>query len=70
MINAYTILVGEPQGKKDRSEDKDANVSIILKWLLGNGIWILLAQDRDMWKALTNTVTDLCLNIKGGEFVD
>jgi hypothetical protein len=57
---AYTILVGKPEGKRPlgrptrRWED---NIKMDLReiWWGGMG-WIDLAQDRDQWRALVNTV--------------
>jgi hypothetical protein len=34
VINAYKILVGEPEGK-NHSEDLDVDGKIILEWILG-----------------------------------
>jgi hypothetical protein len=51
----YRILVGKPQGKiplgrpRRRWED-----NIKIGW--GGMDWIGLAQDRDQWRALVNTV--------------
>jgi hypothetical protein len=32
--NAYRILVGKPEGKRDHWEDQDVGVWTILKWIL------------------------------------
>jgi hypothetical protein len=32
-INAYKILVGKPEGKRDHSEHQDIDGRIILKWI-------------------------------------
>jgi hypothetical protein len=44
-------------------EDPGIDGRIILKWIferLGGGVdWIDLAQDRDRWRALVNTVMNL-----------
>jgi hypothetical protein len=56
--NAYRILIGRPKGKRPQ-EDKDVGGWTILKWILigWDGMdWIDLAQDRDHWRALVNTV--------------
>jgi hypothetical protein len=58
--NAYRILVGKPEGKRPlgrprhRSED---NIKIDLREIGWGGMyWIDLAQDKDQWRALVNTV--------------
>jgi hypothetical protein len=52
--------------KGEHLEDTNVDVRIILKWIFerldgwGGGIdWIDLAQDRDRWRALVNTVMNL-----------
>jgi hypothetical protein len=55
---AYNILVGRPEGRRPlgrprrRWEDN-------IKMYLGDVDWIHLAQDRDRWRALVNTVMNL-----------
>jgi hypothetical protein len=58
--NANRILVGKPEGKR-RWEDQDVGGWTILKWMVGwdGRDWIDLAQDRDQWRALVNTVMNL-----------
>jgi hypothetical protein len=60
---AYNILVGRLEGRRPRGRPKrrwEDNIKIDL-WEIGFGDvdWIHLAQDRDGWWALVNTVTDL-----------
>jgi transposase len=46
--NACRILVGKPEGKRPLGRPR---------WdVMG---WIYLAQDRDQWRALVNTVMNL-----------
>jgi len=59
----YRILVGKPEGKRPfgrhthRCED---NIKIHLQEVGSGGIdWIDLAQDRDRWPALVNSVMNL-----------
>jgi hypothetical protein len=56
--NAYWILVGRPDGKRSLGRPKCMWVDIIKmdlkRW---DGMdWIDLAQDREQWRALVNTV--------------
>jgi hypothetical protein len=58
--NACRILVGKSEGK-NLSGDRDIDGWIILKWIFReiewSGMdWIALAQDRDQWRALVDTV--------------
>jgi hypothetical protein len=60
---AYNILVGKPEGRRllgrprNRWED---NIKIDLREIgFGDVYWIHLAQDRDRWQALVNTVMNL-----------
>jgi hypothetical protein len=61
--NAYRILVGKPEGKTPlripRRKSMD-NIKMDLR-RIGWGVkdWIDLAQDRDQWRALVNTVMNL-----------
>jgi hypothetical protein len=61
--NAYRILVGKQEGKiplgrpRRRWED---NISMDLREIVWIGMdWIDLAQDRDHWRALVNTIMNL-----------
>jgi hypothetical protein len=51
----------ESQKERDYWEDQDIGGWKILKWTLErDGMdWIDLAQDRDKWRALVNTVMNL-----------
>jgi hypothetical protein len=61
--NMYRLLVGKPEGKRPLGRQR-------LRWMddikmdlgeivLGGVDWIGLAQDRDKWRALVNTVMNL-----------
>jgi hypothetical protein len=58
----YNILVGRPEGRRPlgrhRRRWKD-NIQMDLGMGFGNVDWIHLAQDRDRWQALVNTVMNL-----------
>jgi hypothetical protein len=60
-INAYRILVGKPKGKRPLGRPRRRWMDNIKINLIGwDGMdWIILAQDRDQWKALVNTVMNL-----------
>jgi hypothetical protein len=60
--NAYRILVGKPEGKRHRWVD---NIKMDLREIGGDGVdWIDMAQDRDQWRALVNTVLNLWVIIQ------
>jgi hypothetical protein len=60
---AYSILVGRPEGKRPLGRPRrryEDNIKMNLREI---GFWdvdlIHLAQDRDRWRALMNTVMNL-----------
>jgi hypothetical protein len=61
--NAYRLLVGKPEGKRPLGRPRDVGGWIILGYLgeVGWGYvdWIGLAQDRNRWRALVNSVLNL-----------
>jgi hypothetical protein len=61
--NAYRILVGNPEGKSPVGRLRrrwEYNVKMGLGDVWWGGMdWIDLAQDRDQWRALVNTVIKL-----------
>ena len=58
----HRVLFGKPEGKRllrrprHRWED---NIKVDLREVGGGGDWMALAQDRDRWRALVNTVINL-----------
>jgi hypothetical protein len=61
--NAYMILVGKPEGKRPPGRFRlrwEDIIKMDFREIGWGGIdWIDLAQDRDQWKALVNTVMNL-----------
>jgi hypothetical protein len=61
--NAYRILVGKPEGKRPLGRPRRRwvdNLKMDLGEIGWDGRdWIELAQDRDEWRALVNTVMNL-----------
>jgi hypothetical protein len=63
--NAYRILVGKPEGNRPlrsfrlRWEDNITCRMELREMGLGAMDWIDLAEDRDQWRALVNTVLKL-----------
>jgi hypothetical protein len=61
--NAYRILVGKPGGKRPLGRPRRRwvdNIKMDLREIRWDGVnWIDVAQDRDQWRALVNTVMNL-----------
>jgi hypothetical protein len=61
--NAYRILVGKPEGKRPLGRPRRRwvdNIKLDLREIEWDGMdWIELAQDKDRWRALVNTVMNL-----------
>ena len=50
---------GEPEGKRQLGRPRrrwEDNIKMALQELGGGGDWMELAQERDRWRALVNTV--------------
>jgi hypothetical protein len=60
---AYNILVGRPEGRRPLRRPRrrwDDNIKMDLREIGFVDVdWIHWAQDRDMWRALVNTVINL-----------
>jgi hypothetical protein len=61
--DAYNILVGRPEGRSPQGRLRcrwEDNIKMDLREIgFGDMDWIHLAQDRDRWRALVNTVMNL-----------
>jgi hypothetical protein len=61
--NAYKILVGKPEGNRPLRRPRrrwEDNVRMGLRGIGWDGVnWMPLAQDRDQWRVLVNTVMNL-----------
>jgi hypothetical protein len=61
--NAYRLLVGKPEGKRPLGRPRRRWVANIKRDLeevgWGDVDWIGLAQDRNRWRALVNSVLNL-----------
>jgi len=55
----HRVLVGKPEGKRPLGRPRrrwDDNIKMDLRELGGDGDLMVLAQDKDRWRALVNTV--------------
>jgi len=55
----YRVLVGKPEGKRPLGRPRrrwEDNIKMDLQDVEEGADWMELAQDRDRWRALVNTV--------------
>ena len=58
----HRVLVGKPEGKRPLEGPRrrwEDNIKMDLGEVGGVGDWMELAQDRNRWRALVNTVMNL-----------
>jgi len=60
--SVHRVLVGKPEGKRSLGRPIRRwvdNIKMDLREVGGVGDWMELAQDRDRWRELVNTVMNL-----------
>jgi hypothetical protein len=71
--NGYRILVGKPEGKRPLRRPRRRwvdNIKIDLREIGWDFMdWINLAQDREQWRTLVNTVMSLGIVQNVGKFL-
>jgi hypothetical protein len=71
--NAYRILEGKTEGKRRLGRPRRRcvnNIKIDLRDIVWDDMdWIDLAQDRDQWKVLVNTIMNLRVSQSAGKFL-
>jgi len=68
----HSVLVGKPEGKRPLGRPRRRWEDIIkmdLREVGGGGYWMELAQNRDRWRALVNTVMNLRVPQSAGNFL-
>jgi len=60
--DVHRVLVGKPEGKRPLGRHRrrwEDNIKMNLREVGGGGDWMELAEDKDRWRALVNTVMNL-----------
>ena len=68
----HRVLVGKPEGKTPLGRPRrrwEDNIKRDLREVRGGGDWMELAQDRDRWRALANTVMNFWVPQSAGNFL-
>ena len=67
------VLVGKPEGKRSLGRPRrrwEDNIKMDLQEVgRGCGDWMVLAQDRDRWRALVSTVMNFRIPLNAGNFL-
>jgi hypothetical protein len=61
-MNAYRLLVGKPEGKRPLGRPRRRwvdNIRMDIGEVVRDVDWVGLAQDRNRWRALVNSVLNL-----------
>jgi hypothetical protein len=73
MRNSHNILVRKPEGKRQLGRHRhrwEDNIRMDLREIGWEGVdWMHLAQDRDQWRALMDTVMKLRVLENAGKFL-
>ena len=68
----HRVLVGKPEGKRPLGRPRrrwEDNIKLGVQEVGGGGDWMELAQNRDRWRALVNTVMNFRVPQNAGNFL-